>query len=54
MKSTVFNDLVAFSSSFNLSTPIPKDLVPILTNDPDKQKQLEKGARRVGSDTLQV
>lgn len=30
MKSTVFNDLVAFSSSFNLSTPVPKDLVPIL------------------------
>jgi hypothetical protein len=54
MKSTVFNDLVAFSSSFNLSTPIPKDLVPILTNDPDKQKQLEKGATRVGLDTLQV
>jgi hypothetical protein len=54
MKSTVFNDLVAFSSSFNLSTPIPKDLVPVLTNDPDKQKQLEKGATRVGLDTLQV
>jgi hypothetical protein len=54
MKSTVFNDLVAFSSSFNLSTPVPKDLVPILTNDPDKQKQLEKGAARVGLDALQV
>nr|GAT60766.1 predicted protein [Mycena chlorophos] len=35
-------DLVKFSESFKLNKPIPDDLVPILTKDADKQRQIKE------------
>lgn len=37
-------DLRAFSKSFNLHAPIPGDLLPILTKDPAKQRQIQAKA----------
>ena len=34
------NELMKFSRSFKLSTPVPKDLVPILAKDPHKQEDI--------------
>ena len=35
------NDLLRFSKTFKLKTPVPSDLVGILTKDPAKQEQLK-------------
>lgn len=34
------NELMKFSQSFKLATPVPKDLVPILAKDPHKQEEI--------------
>lgn len=34
------NELMKFSKNFKLATPVPKDLVPILAKDPNKQEQI--------------
>ncbi|KAJ5684701.1 uncharacterized protein N7477_001046 [Penicillium maclennaniae] len=34
------NELMKFSKNFKLSTPVPKDLVPILAKDPHKQEAI--------------
>lgn len=34
------NELMKFSNTFKLSTPVPKDLIPILAKDPDKQEDI--------------
>lgn len=41
-----FNDLVRFSKTFKLKTPIPNDLVGILAKDPKKQEQIMEKAQR--------
>lgn len=40
------NELVKFSQNFKLKTPVPKDLVPILAKDPNKQEAIVERARR--------
>lgn len=40
------NDLVRFSKTFKLKTPIPNDLVGILAKDPKKQEQIMEKAQR--------
>ena len=39
-------ELLRFSESFKLNTPVPNDLVGILSKDPDKQAQISDKARR--------
>lgn len=34
------NELMKFSNSFKLATPVPKDLIPILAKDPHKQEEI--------------
>lgn len=34
------NELMKFSKNFKLATPVPKDLVPILAKDPQKQEEI--------------
>ncbi|PVH81116.1 hypothetical protein DL98DRAFT_178738 [Cadophora sp. DSE1049] len=41
-----FQALKNFSTSFKLTTPLPKDLVPILTKDPEKQKLIQDKSER--------
>jgi hypothetical protein len=48
-KSIKVNDLVKFSKSFKLLTPIPPDLVGILAKDPAKQKAIVDSALLVAS-----
>ncbi|KAK2800097.1 hypothetical protein FQN51_006336 [Onygenales sp. PD_10] len=40
------NELMKFSQNFKLGTPVPKDLVPILAKDPNKQEEIVERARR--------
>lgn len=40
------NELLKFSKSFKLDTPVPKDLVPILAKDPSKQEEIIEKAKR--------
>lgn len=42
-------DLKKFAQNFKLTTPIPKDLVPILSKDEDRQAQLVAAARQRAS-----
>lgn len=39
------NELMKFSQNFKLSTPVPKDLVPILAKDPHKQESIIQRAQ---------
>jgi hypothetical protein len=41
-----FADLKQFSDSFKLRTPVPTDIVPILTKDPLKQNEIQERALR--------
>jgi hypothetical protein len=42
------NDLKMFSNNFKLHTPIPTDLVSLISKDPEEQKELqEKGMRNL-------
>ena len=40
------NDLQRFSRNFKLKTPIPKDILGILSNDPVKQERIDEKAKR--------
>lgn len=40
------NELMKFSKNFKLSTPVPKDLVPILAKDPHKQEAIISRAKQ--------
>ncbi|KAJ5610838.1 hypothetical protein N7510_007557 [Penicillium lagena] len=40
------NELMKFSKNFKLSTPVPKDLVPILAKDPHKQEVIIQRAQQ--------
>ena len=40
------NELMKFSQNFKLSTPVPKDLVPILAKNADKQEEIIKKAQQ--------
>lgn len=40
------NELMKFSKNFKLSTPVPKDLVPILAKDPHKQEAIIQRAQQ--------
>ncbi|KAJ5689725.1 hypothetical protein N7462_004117 [Penicillium macrosclerotiorum] len=40
------NELMKFSKNFKLSTPVPKDLVPILAKDPHKQEAIISRAQQ--------
>lgn len=40
------NELLKFSKNFKLSTPVPKDLVPILAKDPHKQEAIINRAQQ--------
>lgn len=40
------NELMKFSQNFKLATPVPKDLVPILAKDPNKQEEIIERAQR--------
>jgi hypothetical protein len=44
------NELLKFSKSFKLSTPVPKDLVPILAKDRIKQEAIMQRALQQGDD----
>ncbi|SCV36395.1 uncharacterized protein FFB14_06074 [Fusarium fujikuroi] len=45
-KEAQFTELKKFAQGFKLATPVPSDLVDILSNDPSKQKEIiEKGRR---------
>lgn len=44
------NELMKFSQSFKLSTPVPKDLVPILAKDPHKQEAIIQRAQQSTDD----
>ncbi|KAJ5562167.1 SM domain found in ataxin-2 [Penicillium sp. DV-2018c] len=44
------NELLKFSKSFKLSTPVPKDLVPILAKDRVKQEAIMQRALQQGDD----
>lgn len=45
-KAIKLNDLMKFSKNFNLKTPVPKDLVPILAKDKSKQEEIMERAQR--------
>lgn len=45
-KAIKLNDLKKFSSMFKLHTPVPKDLVPILAKDKNKQQEIMEKAQR--------
>jgi hypothetical protein len=40
------NELMKFSQNFKLGTPVPKDLIPILAKDRNKQEEIVERARR--------
>jgi hypothetical protein len=40
------NDLLKFAKSFKLHTPVPRDLIPILTKDKAKQDEIIERSRR--------
>jgi hypothetical protein len=45
-KDIKLNDLMKFSQNFKLNTPVPRDLVPILTKDKHKQEEIMERAQR--------
>ena len=49
-RTTKLNDLIRFSKNFKLHTPVPKDLVPILAQDPHKQEEIIKKAQQESED----
>ena len=46
-KAVRLNDLLKFHQNFKLYTPVPKDLVPILAKDKQKQEEIVEKAQRV-------
>ncbi len=49
-KDIKLNDLMKFSKNFQLKTPVPKDLVPILAKDKTKQEEIMEKAQRNASE----
>lgn len=45
-KDIKLNDLMKFSQNFKLVTPVPRDLVPILAKDKNKQEEIIERAKR--------
>ena len=45
-KAVKLNDLMKFSKNFKLLTPVPKDLIPILAKDENKQREIVQKAQR--------
>ena len=45
-KDIKLNDLMKFSQNFKLLTPVPRDLVPILAKDKNKQEEIVEKAQR--------
>ena len=45
-KAVKLNDLMKFAKNFKLLTPVPKDLVPILAKDKNKQEEIVKKAQK--------
>lgn len=45
------NDLIRFSTTFKLKTPVPEDLVGILAKDPKKQEAIIEKAKREHDDS---
>ncbi|KAI9892263.1 MAG: hypothetical protein M1814_001722 [Vezdaea aestivalis] len=50
-KDIKLNDLMKFSQTFKLHTPVPKDLLSILARDPTKQEQIVENANRNAAET---
>jgi serine/threonine protein kinase len=48
-KSIRIADLKKFGQNFRLNTPVPSDLIPILSNNEDKQRQIEASSRQRAS-----
>ncbi|KAH1503547.1 hypothetical protein KXX52_006007 [Aspergillus fumigatus] len=46
------NELMKFSKNFKLATPVPKDLVPILAKDPQKQEEIIQRAQQQAEEKL--
>jgi len=51
-KAIKLNDLKAFSKNFSLHTPVPKDLVPILSKDKKKQDEIVEKSQRSAEQPL--
>ncbi|KAK0706339.1 hypothetical protein B0T26DRAFT_447860 [Lasiosphaeria miniovina] len=47
-------ELKKFSTSFKLSTPVPKDLISIIAKDPAKQKQIQEKALQNAEEMAKV
>ncbi|KAK4175634.1 putative PAB1-binding protein [Triangularia setosa] len=49
-KEVKLTELKKFSKDFKLSTPVPKDLIPIIAKDPAKQQQIQEKALQNAAD----
>lgn len=49
-KDIKLNDLMKFSQTFKLKTPVPRDLVPILAKDKGKQEEIWERAQRLAKE----
>ncbi|KAI9796878.1 MAG: hypothetical protein M1833_005927 [Piccolia ochrophora] len=52
-KDIKLNDLMKFSKNFKLNTPVPKDLVPILAKDKDKQELIVEKAQKAAHEAAE-
>ncbi|KAI9771328.1 MAG: hypothetical protein M1840_002298 [Geoglossum simile] len=52
-KDIKLNDLMKFSQNFKLNTPVPKDLIPILAKDKNKQEEIMERARKAAEEKSQ-
>ncbi|KAH0543836.1 hypothetical protein FGG08_001875 [Glutinoglossum americanum] len=52
-KNIKLNDLMKFSQNFKLNTPVPKDLIPILAKDKNKQEEIMERARKAAEEKSQ-
>jgi hypothetical protein len=52
-KDIKLNDLMKFSQNFKLNTPVPKDLIPILAKDKNKQEEIIERARKAAEEKSQ-
>ncbi|KAH0551433.1 hypothetical protein GP486_007352 [Trichoglossum hirsutum] len=52
-KDIKLNDLMKFSQNFKLNTPVPRDLIPILAKDKNKQEEIMERARKAAEEKSQ-
>lgn len=52
-KDIKLNDLMKFSKNFKLTTPVPRDLVPILAKDKRKQEEILERAQKMAKEAYQ-